>query len=148
MFKKVGLVGAALVVLASGQAAFAGGSEASVSSSCSQSLYGLCEYWGQSYDGAHSMIYNVTEVANLPVSGSTSYVFLSSGSGQNQYLGNNNGSLRNYADVSINLFYNTNYSGPELTLGQGNVSGSGSAKKGSEQGSLLNNLRSLIFNIP
>jgi len=147
MRKRSAIAVAAAVVLA-GQLAWAANSDAAVSGSCSHSLYGLCEYWGQSYNDSHTMIYNVSGVANLPISGSTSYVFKSSGSGQGEYLGNNNGSVRNYADTSVNLYYNTNYSGPELTLSQWNSSGSGNGKAGSGQGSLLNNLRSFTFGIP
>lgn len=137
---------ATAALVAVGQLALAMTAGASVGTDCSTPQSGLCEYWGQSYDGSHSRIYNVTEVANLPVSGSTPYVFLSSGSGNGEYLGNNNGSVRNYNDVSVNLYYNTNFSGPELTLSQYNTSGY--QKAGSAQGSLLNNLRSFTLGIP
>ena len=145
MGKRRALAVTAAVVM-TGQLVWAANSDATVSATCGHSEQGLCEYWGQSYDGSHSMINHVAEVPNLPISGSTSYVFVSSGTGHGEYLGNNNGSVRNYADVSINLYYNTNYSGPELTLSQWNTSGY--SKAGSQQGSLLNNLRSFTFGIP
>src|SRR6187431_1364516 len=67
---------------------------AAVSANCGFDYGGMCVYWGQSYNGSHT---NITEeVANYPVGGNTAYKFKSSGTGQGQYIGNNNGSNRNY----------------------------------------------------
>lgn len=98
-----------------------------------------CIYWGQAYNNSHSGV--LEAVSNFPVSGSTSYKYLSSGTGAGEYIGNNNGSVANDdTQCTLFLWYNQNDSGPELTL---SVYGTSGAKKaGSGLGSLLNNLRS------
>lgn len=110
--------------------------------SCAPAAYGpSCIFWGQNYNGSHTGV--VGAVPNFPVSGSTDYVYKSSGAGHGQYLGNNNGSNWNRDTVCrVHLWYNPNYSGYEVTL---DVYGSGNGvarKKGSQLGHLLNNLRS------
>ncbi|RQX12213.1 hypothetical protein DDE19_29015 [Micromonospora ureilytica] len=100
---------------------------------------GHCIYWGQNYNGSHSNV--VESVPNYPTSGSTPYTFRSSGSGQGQRIGNNNGSNRNYLQrCRIRLWYNPNYSGPNVVLAQ--YGDPGWQRRGSELGSLLNNIRS------
>lgn len=99
-----------------------------------------CIFWGQAYDGSHTGV--AEAVSNFPVSGSTSYRFLSSGSGQGQYIGNNNGSDRNLDTAcAVTLWYDPNppNSGPHLTLSR--YPQSGYQRAGSQLGSLLNNIR-------
>ncbi len=100
---------------------------------------GHCIYWGQSYNGSHSNISG--DVSNYPVSGSTNFTYKSSGTGQGQYIGNNNGSNRNYLlFCRIRIWYNPNYTGASLVLAQyGNP---GWERAGSQLGALLNNIRS------
>jgi hypothetical protein len=100
---------------------------------------GHCIFWGQNYDGSMSTV--VGDVPNFPVSGSTQYTFQSSGTGQGQRIGNNNGSDANYdLFCQVKLWYSPNYAGPSVTLTQ--EYSTGWARHGSELGSLLNNIRS------
>ncbi|GIH07560.1 hypothetical protein Rhe02_56270 [Rhizocola hellebori] len=100
---------------------------------------GHCIYWGQSYNGSHSNISG--DVSNYPVSGSTSFTYKSSGTGQGQRIGNNNGSNRNYElFCRIRIWYNANYAGPNLVLAQ--YGEPGWERAGSQLGVLLNNIRS------
>lgn len=112
--------------------------QAAVDGVCGYQL-GHCIWWGQAYDGSHS---NITEpVANYPTSGSTPYTYRSSGSGQGQRIGNNNGSNANFlVFCRIRLWYSPNYSGPAVVMAQ--YLEPGWARAGSELGTLLNNIRS------
>lgn len=98
-----------------------------------------CIHWGQKYNGSASSVYG--NISNFPVSGSTSYVYLSGGSGQGQYIGNNNGSNRNWLIFcEYRIYYSPNYSGPSILMAQyGNP---GWSRNGSGLGTLLNNIRS------
>lgn len=123
---------------------FAASPASAVNATCVIGAYGDdCIYWGQSYNGSHSGVSE--EVLNFPVSGTTEYKYLSAGSGQGQYLGNNNGSNRNYDSVCVlTIWYNPAssggvFSGPSLTLAKYPLSGYGRA--GSGLGTLLNNIR-------
>lgn len=143
--KRSRILAAAAAVAAAGAMALlpATAAQASPSSSCTVASYGpLCIYWGQSYNGSHTGVPEA--VSNFPVSGSTSYKYLSSGTGQGEYIGNNNGSVSNDdSTCTAFLWYDQNYSGPELTLTKHGLTGY--QKAGSAQGSLLNNLRSLSW---
>ncbi|WP_432843305.1 hypothetical protein [Dactylosporangium sp. CA-092794] len=100
---------------------------------------GHCIYWGQSYSGSFANISG--DVPDYPVSGSTSLTYKSSGTGQGERIGNNNGSHRNYeVFCRIRIWYNPNYSGPNLVLAQYGEPGWQLA--GSQLGTLLNNIRS------
>jgi len=101
---------------------------------------GHCIYWGQSYNNSYANV--VEDVSDYPVGGSTVYKYQASGqTGYGQYLGNNNGSNRNYLlFCTIELWYNPGYSGYVVTLAQ--YSNSGYQQAGSGLGHLLNNLRS------
>ena len=121
--------------------AFAGPASATPTSSCTVAADGPgCLFYSQAYNGSHTGVPEL--VSNFPTSGSTAYTFKSAGSGQGQRIGNNNGSNRN-ADTacSVILWYNTGASsGPSVVL---NKYGTGVyQRKGSELGTLLNNLRS------
>lgn len=121
----------------------AGSAQAAPTSSCTAASFGpLCIYWGQSYNDSHSGV--VEAVSNFPTSGSTSYKYLSSGTGQGQYIGNNNGSVINDdTTCTAFLWYGTSSTGPELTLSKHGTTGD--RKAGTGQGQLLNNLRSLSW---
>jgi hypothetical protein len=121
----------------------AGAAQAAPTSTCTVASFGpLCIYWGQSYNDSHSGV--VEAVSNFPVSGSTSYKYLSAGTGQGQFIGNNNGSVINDdTTCTAFLWYSTGSSGPELTLSRHGTTGD--EKAGSAQGTLLNNLRSLSW---
>jgi len=102
-----------------------------------------CFYWGQSYDGSHA---GVTEfVLDFPVTGTTEYQYLTPGAGQWWYLGNDNGSNRN-GDTKCEtaVYYNPNFSGPDVTLPM--YPQSGYQRAGGELGTLLNNARSETWN--
>jgi hypothetical protein len=98
-----------------------------------------CIFWGQSYNGSHTGV--AEPVANFPVSGSTPYVYLSSGTGRGERIGNNNGSDRNLdtACTAI-LWYDPNHRGPNIALTR--YPQSGYQRAGSALGTLLNNIRS------
>lgn len=101
--------------------------------------YGMCVYWGQSYNGSYTNISE--EVANYPTTGSTIYTFKTAGTGQGQRIGNNNGSNRNYSIFcNVVIYYNPNFSGPTVTLA--NWGNPGWQRAGSGLGVLLNNMRS------
>lgn len=113
---------------------------AAVKSTCTSTAGDLCIYWGQSFDGSKSGVDN-SSVSNYPVSGSTGYIYVAAGMGQGQYLGNNNGSTRNYhRTCQQRLYYDPSFGGTFITLGR--YLQSGYSKAGTEQGALLNNLRS------
>lgn len=98
-----------------------------------------CIFYLEAYDGSHTGVYDI--VSNFPVSGSTSYVFLTSGTGKGSYLGNDNGSNRNTdTGTCPTIYYSTGYSGPALSLNKYGLTGYEEA--GSGLGSLLNNIRS------
>jgi|SRR5215831_14480689 len=120
---------------------------AGVSPSCGpvrwQGYDAVCFYWGQSYNGSHSFVYDTGQTANFPVSGQTNLVFTSLGTGQWEYIGNNNGSVRNYNySERTALFYDPNFGGPSIILSAYGLSGY--QRAGSQQGQLLNNVRSML----
>lgn len=135
----------AATVLATGQPAFADTVNGTCGSgSPSPPGYGFCLYWGQNYDGSRTNI-DTLGISNFPVGGSTSLTYKSSGSGQGERLGNNNGSVRNYAfNCYYTIYYDTGYNGWSKTLSMWGGDGVYPWQlKGSEQGNLLNNVRSL-----
>jgi hypothetical protein len=98
-----------------------------------------CIFWGQGYDGSHSGV--VETVSDFPVSGSTSYVYVSSGTGQGEYIGNNNGSnINTDTACRLNIWYDPGYAGHEVTFMPHGTSQFEAA--GSGLGFLLNNIRS------
>lgn len=140
MNHRITLVLAATAALAAGGLATAGSASASPTTNCAVAPYGPnCIFYSQNYDGSHTGV--PENLSNFPVSGSTAYRYLSSGSGQGQYLGNNNGSLSNRDNVcAVTAWYSTNSRGPFLTLTRYGV-GVYQAR-GAQQGQLLNNIRS------
>lgn len=102
-----------------------------------------CVHWGQNYDGSHSGIWQST-VPDFPVTGSTHWVYMSAGTGQGQYIGNNNGSNQNLDRIcQLRLFYDPGYGTPSVTLGT--YGSSTWQKQGGGLGTLLNNIRSHHF---
>ena len=98
-----------------------------------------CIFYGESYNGSHTGVYYSNP--DFPVSGSTQWVYLSSGAGQGEYLGNNNGSNRNTDRTDpLHIWYSPDSSGYEVTLSPYGTSGY--EKAGSQLGHLLNNIRS------
>lgn len=138
------LAGAAAVVAFLAVSFFAAGPAQAATSTCSIGYITgqSCIHWGQSYNGSQS---GVTEaVENFPVSGSTSYVYLGSGSGQGQFIGNNNGSNRNLDTLCyLTIWYNPAsggvFSGISRTFTP--YPNAGYQAAGSGLGTLLNNIR-------
>lgn len=98
-----------------------------------------CIFWGQSYNNSRTGVAEVVD--NFPVSGSTAYRYLSAGTGQGEYIGNNNGSDRNLDTAcAVTLWYNPGQGGPHVGLTR--YPQSGHQRAGSQLGVLLNNIRS------
>lgn len=133
------LAGIASVVAFLAVSFFASSPANAITSTCTIAAYGdSCIYWGQSYNGSHAGV--AEAVSDFPVSGTTSYRYMSSGTGQKEFIGNNNGSNRNYDTVcTLTIWYNPGYSGYTLTLPTYPLSGY--QRAGSGLGTLLNNIR-------
>jgi hypothetical protein len=107
------------------------------SPTCERGDVAICIYWGQSYNNSHTASFG--NVSNFPTSSCGIYKYLSSGTGQGQCLGNNNGSVLNLSVQCASLYYDPNYGGISFTLRPG----AGAA--GPQLDALLNNLRSVKF---
>ena len=129
------LLGTAIIVIPGSPAS------AAVTSTCTLGHSNMqnCIFWGQAYNNSKSGV--TGHVSNFPVTGTTGYIYKSAGTGQGQYLGNNNGSNRNMDQhCNMALYYDPNYSGP--SLGFAPNPSPGYQKAGSGLGQLLNNMRS------
>jgi hypothetical protein len=113
-----------------------------ITSSCPVGGYGTgvdCIFYSEAYNGSHTGV--LYGVLNFPVSGSTEYKYLSSGAGQGQYIGNNNGSNRNTnTGYYYRIYYSQNLAGYQVTLSP--YGATGYERAGSQLGNLLNNIRS------
>jgi len=102
---------------------------------CTVQAYGdHCVFWSQAYSGAYAGDPGWIPDWSL-------YTYPNNGTGAGEVIGNNNGSDRNVDTVCyVQLWYNPNYTGYELTLNPYGTSGY--ERAGSALGYLLNNLRS------
>lgn len=135
---------AAVAALAAPVLLAAGPAQAAPRANCTSGAFqDHCIFWGQSYNGSHTGV--AEAVDNFPVGGSTPYVYLSSGTGQGQYIGNNNGSDRNLDTAcAVTIWYDPGPGGPNITLSK--YPQSGYQRAGSQLGTLLNNIRAQSWN--
>jgi len=107
-----------------------------ISTACSPTPFGIqCNYWGQSYNGAHG-----GEGGWVP-DFKPNEKYPNNGTGAGQGIWNNNGSNVNEdTKCSPTIYFDPNYSGPSVTF---NLNGTGVYRRaGTQLGSLLNNIRS------